>query len=83
MSRTVRILNFLLLLGAAALFAVLNFGERVDLHFGLFTLRSVSLPLVVFGSVLIGMLVQLLVGLRADLRTRKRLRRYRSALEED
>ena len=64
----------------AALFAVQNGGVRVPLHLGIVTLRSVSLPVVVFGSVIVGMLLVFLAGLRADLKTRRMLRRYRDAL---
>jgi uncharacterized integral membrane protein len=64
----------------AALFAVQNGGVRVPLYLGIVTLRSVSLPVVVFGSVIVGMLLVFLAGLRADLKTRRMLRRYRDAL---
>ena len=64
----------------AALFAVQNGGVRVPLHLGIVTIRSVSLPVVVFTAVVIGMLLVLLAGLRADLKTRRMLRRYRDAL---
>lgn len=64
----------------AALFAVQNGSERVQLRLGIVTLRSVSLPAVIFGSVVLGMLIILLAGLRADLRTRRMLRRYQDAL---
>ncbi len=65
---------------AAALFAVQNGGVRVPLYLGVATIRSVSLPVVVFSAVLLGMLLVFLAGLRADLRTRRMLRRYREAL---
>ncbi len=64
----------------AALFAVQNGGIRVPIHLGIVTVRSVSLPVVVFTSVIVGMLMVLLAGLRADLKTRRMLRRYRDAL---
>jgi uncharacterized integral membrane protein len=64
----------------AALFAVQNGGVRVPLHLGIVSVRSVSLPLVVFVSVIVGMLMVFLAGLRADLKTRRMLRRYRDAL---
>jgi len=65
---------------AAALFAVQNGAIRVPLHLGVVSLRSVSLPVVVFSAVVVGMLMVLLAGLRADLKTRRMLRRYRDAL---
>ena len=74
------------LVGVAALsfgFAAANANERVTLHFGLFTLRSVSLPLVVFAAVLVGMIAVFAVGLRADLRTRRMLRSFRNVLEDE
>jgi uncharacterized integral membrane protein len=64
----------------AALFAWLNAGETVTLRFGFATLRSIGLPAVVFGSILFGMGLLFAVGLRADLRTRRMLRRYREEL---
>jgi uncharacterized integral membrane protein len=64
----------------AALFAMQNGGIRVPIHLGIVTIRSVSLPVVVFTSVIVGMLMVLLAGLRADLKTRRMLRRYRDAL---
>lgn len=81
MKSWVRVLNIVLIVAAATLFAVLNGGERVRLDLGIVTLRSVSLPLVIFSAVLMGMLLVFLAGLRADLRTRRRLRRYRQVLE--
>lgn len=64
----------------AALFAVQNGGVHVPLRLGIVTIRSVSLPVVVFTSVILGMLLVFLAGLRADLKTRRMLRRYRDAL---
>lgn len=80
MRRVIRGLNVLLLAAVAAGFAVANGGERVTVELGLVTLRA-SLPLVVFLSVLLGMVLVLAAGLRADLRTRRRLRRYRELLD--
>ncbi|MEJ2547521.1 MAG: hypothetical protein P8125_06845 [Gemmatimonadota bacterium] len=64
----------------AALFTWLNAGESVTLRLGFITLRSVSLSAVVFGSILFGMGLLFLAGLRADIRTRRMLERYREAL---
>ncbi len=64
----------------AALFAWLNMSERVTLRLGIATVRSIPLSIVVFGSILFGMTLLFLVGLRADLKTRRMLRRYREAL---
>ncbi len=57
-------------------FAYANGGQTVDLHLGLFTLRGVSLPVVVYGSVIAGMLLVVGVSARADLRAQKALKRY-------
>lgn len=81
MKHLVRGLNVLLLTGLAAGFAVSNGDELVTVELGLITVRRVSLPLVVFVSVLLGMVLVLAAGLRADLRTRRRLRRYRELLD--
>ncbi|MBT8461048.1 MAG: hypothetical protein KJO44_00895 [Gemmatimonadetes bacterium] len=64
----------------AAVFAVQNGAVHVPLHLGIVRLRSVSLPVVVFTAIVVGMLMVLLAGLRADLKTRRMLRRYRDAL---
>ncbi len=78
----VRALSFLAVAGLSFGFAAANASERVMLHFGIVTLRSVSLPVVVFVAVLMGMISVFLVGLRADLRVRELLQRYRHALED-
>ncbi len=64
----------------AALFAWLNAGESATLRLGFTTLRSVPLSAIVFGSILFGMALLFTVGLRADLRTRRMLKRYRETL---
>lgn len=61
-------------------FAVANGGQRVSLRLGLLTLRSISVPALVFGSVILGMVIVILAGLSADLRTRAMIRRYRELL---
>jgi uncharacterized integral membrane protein len=57
-------------------FAYANGGQSVDLHFGLFTLRDVSLPVVVYGSVIVGMLLVVGVSWRSDLRAQQALKKY-------
>jgi hypothetical protein len=64
----------------ASLFTWLNAGESVTLRLGFVTLRSISLSAVVFGSILFGMGLLFFAGLRADIRTRRMLERYREAL---
>lgn len=77
----IRALTFVVVAGLAFGFAVANGGQQVTVELGVVTLRSVSLPVIVFGSVLVGMLAVFLAGLRADLRTRRTLRRYREVIE--
>lgn len=79
----VRVLWLVVFVGVATAFAAANGGQVVRLDFGLFVLRNVSLPMVVFGSALAGMVAVLLAGLRADLRTRRRLQRYREVLDRE
>jgi len=79
----IKVLNFVVAAAVAAAFAVANGGQRVRLELGFVTLRSVSLPVVVFGAVLVGMLAVLLAGLRADLRNRRRMERARQLFERD
>lgn len=83
MKHLVRGLNVLVIAGLAAGFAVANGEERVTVELGLLAVRRVSLPMVVFVSVLLGMVLVLAAGLRADLRTRRRLRRYREILDRE
>lgn len=81
-----RLRPWLLVLGLAAFsawFAAANGHQRVSLHLGLFTVRSISVPALVFSSVILGMVVVMLTGLRADLRTRGMLRRYREVLGKE
>ncbi|MCK5412183.1 MAG: hypothetical protein V3W35_03860 [Gemmatimonadota bacterium] len=78
----VQALSFLAVAGLSFGFAAANASERVTLHLGIVTLRGISLPIVVFAAVLLGMIAVFLVGLRADLRARERLQRYRHALED-
>jgi uncharacterized integral membrane protein len=77
---TSRILLVVAFAAAAALFTVQNGAVRVTVRVGALTLRSVSLPVVVFTAIVAGMLLVFLAGLRADLRTRRMMRRYQDAL---
>lgn len=83
MKNWIRVLNFVVAAAVAAAFAIANGGERVTVELGFVTLRSVSLPVVVFGAVLLGMLAVLLAGLRADLQNRRRMERARRLFERD
>ncbi len=71
-----RVLAFLVVALAAFWFTVANASERVTLDLVLFRVTT-SLPLVFFGAMLIGMLVMIIVGLRADLQTRRSLQHLR------
>ncbi len=73
---TLRLVGALAALGVLSLFAYGNAGQSVDVNLGLFTLRDLSLPVVLYAAIVIGMAVMLLAGLRADLRTRDALRHY-------
>jgi uncharacterized integral membrane protein len=55
-------------------FAQANSAQRVTLRLGLGTLYGVPLTVVAFGSLLVGMLVMLLAGIRTDLKVRRILR---------
>ena len=78
-----RIAFILVFSALAAGFAVQNGGTRVTVHLGIVTLRSVSVPALVFTSIVLGMLLVFVAGLRADLRTRRMVERYRDALGGD
>jgi uncharacterized integral membrane protein len=55
-------------------FAALNSGQRVILRLGVATFYGVPLTVVAFGSVILGMLVMLVAGIRSDLKVRGILR---------
>jgi len=74
--KLLRIAGGALVIAVLAWFAYANAGRYVDLRFGLFTLRAVSLPVVIYGSVIVGMLLVIGVSWRNDLRTRQALKKY-------
>lgn len=55
-------------------FASLNAGQRVTLRLGFATFYGVPLTVVAFGSLIVGMLVMLVAGIRSDLKVRSILR---------
>lgn len=55
-------------------FASLNSGQRVTLRLGVATFYGVPLTVVAFGSVIAGMLIMLVAGIRSDLKVRGILR---------
>ena len=71
-----RVLGGVVAVVALGWFAYINGGQTVDVHLGLFTLRGVSLPVVIYGSVIAGMLLVVGVSARADLQAQKALKRY-------
>jgi uncharacterized integral membrane protein len=75
----IRILGGLLVILALTWFASANGDQSVDVRLGLFTLRGLSLPVVIFAAVIVGMLIVLAAGLRGDLRTGEAMRGERIA----
>lgn len=74
MSRVLGAVGVLVLLTSSLAFAYLNSGHRVTLRLGVVTLYGVPLTVVVFGSVIVGMVVMLAAGIRSDLKVRRVLR---------
>lgn len=74
MSRLLAVIGILLLLVTSLAFAYLNSGHRVTLRLGVGTFYDVPLTVVVFGSVILGMVVMLGAGIRSDLKVRRILR---------
>ncbi len=68
------------LLGSSLLFASLNSSQRVTVRLGFATVYGVPLTAVAFGSVIAGMVVMLVAGIRSDLKVRRILR---ARLEEE
>jgi uncharacterized integral membrane protein len=72
-----RLLGAIAVLGLLVLtlgFAALNSGQRVTLRLGAATLYGVPLTVVAFASVIAGMTVMLVAGVRSDLKVRHILR---------
>lgn len=80
MSRLVSALGVLVVLFLSMGFASLNSGQRVMLRLGVATFYGVPLTVVAFGSVIAGMLIMLVAGIRSDLKVRSILR---ARLEEE
>lgn len=74
MSRLVSALGVLVVLFLSMGFASLNSGQRVTLRLGVATFYGVPLTVVAFGSVIAGMLIMLVAGIRSDLKVRSILR---------
>lgn len=74
MSRFLGGVGVALLLTFSLLFASLNSGQRVTLRLGFLTVYGLPLTVIVFGSVIGGMVVMLVSGIRSDLKVRRILR---------
>ncbi|MDH3272372.1 MAG: hypothetical protein OEN56_13625 [Gemmatimonadota bacterium] len=74
MNRLLGAVGLVLLLGTSLAFAYLNSGHRVTLRLGFITFYGIPLTVVVFGSVIVGMVVMLGAGIRSDLKVRRILR---------
>lgn len=84
MSRAIGVGGVLAALALAMGFASLNSSQRVTLRLGFMTFYGVPLTVVAFASLLVGMLVMLVAGIRSDLKVRRilRARLEAEALEE-
>ncbi len=74
MSRLAGAVGVIVALALTMGFASLNSGQRVIVRLGFRTLYGVPLTYVAFGSLLAGMLVMLVAGVRSDLNVRRILR---------
>ena len=74
MRRLLAFVGMVVVLVLAMGFASLNSGQRVTLRLGLATFYGVPLTVVAFGSLLLGMVVMLVAGIRSDLKVRRILR---------
>ena len=74
MSRLLRTFGVAALVVASLGFAWLNSSQRVTLRLGVVTLYGIPLTAIVFGSVIGGMVVMLVTGVRSDLKVRQVLR---------
>ena len=74
MTRLLGGLGIAALLAFSLVFASLNSGQRVTLRLGIGTVYGVPLTVVAFGSVIVGMVVMLVAGVRSDLKVRRILR---------
>ena len=61
----------------AGLFAYLNAGERATLNLGFVVLYRLSLPGILFGAFLAGMVTMFVAALPNDIRVRRLLREHR------
>jgi len=73
-SRALAVAAMVAALALAMGFASMNSGQRVTLRLGVVTFYGVPLTVVAFASLLLGMLVMLVAGIRSDLKVRGILR---------
>ncbi len=71
MKRWTGFLGFGAILLVSIGFAAMNGAQRVTVRLGIATFYQVSLTVVVFGAVILGMLGVLVAGIAADLRVRR------------
>ena len=83
MSRLLGSLGVLAVVALSLGFAALNSGQRVRLRLGFATLYGVPLTVVAFVSVITGMLVMLVAGIRSDLKVRGILRARLAAEDQE
>ncbi len=74
MSRFLSGIGIVALIALSLGFTWYNSAQRVTLRLGVVTLYGVPLTTVAFGSVITGMVVMLIAGIRSDLKVRKVLR---------
>lgn len=74
MTRVIAAVTAMVALALAMGFASLNSGQRVTLRLGFVTLYGVPLTVIAFASLLVGMVVMLVAGVRSDLKVRRILR---------
>ena len=74
MSRIIRAIGILLVVGLGWLFGSVNGSETVTLKLGVITLYDVPITVVAFFGLLAGMVIMLVAGIHNDLRVRRILR---------
>ncbi|MBT99758.1 MAG: hypothetical protein CME14_00305 [Gemmatimonadetes bacterium] len=74
MSRIIRAIGILLVVGLGWLFGSVNGSETVTLKLGVITLYDVPITVVAFFGLLAGMVIMLVAGIYNDLRVRRILR---------
>ena len=71
MSRIIRAIGILLVVGLAVVLQSLNGSETVTLKLGVITLYDVPITAVAFVGLLAGMVIMLVAGIHNDLRVRR------------